>query len=1359
MCLNRIVPLGLERTRHGVRSGMSLPFLVAIAALTLRSTGTMAAPTATITAPPAAGISPPTPFNFDRTSEWPEWIMSFDDYRHASGLNERTEEAQVRTLLYTMGRQARKIFQTFGLTEEESRGYEMVKKKFDTHFVATKNIVYESANFHRRKQEPGESADNFVTALHELADRCEFAEFRERMIRDRFVVGLEDAQLSEALQMDSTLTLATALAKARLKETVHRQQLELRAVSNKATTGELGTVQRTSSKYSSTWEDGTTGQQRQSLQRSSQGQQRRHGCQFCGRPSHARAQCPARSARCDHCGIKGHFARVCHKRTENQVGVSALEGDVENFFVGTLNGSNARYAEVSINGVRVSAKIDSGAEVTVVPPDFPGIPSCIYKSQAVLRSAANRRLEVNGCFSADIVWKGKTTRQTLYVVESLQCVLLGLPAIEALGVVKFLDVVEDKQYEYMYPQLFSGLGTMSGEYTIRMKQGAIPFAIFAPRRIPIPLKNSIKVELAKMVKSHVIRKVDGPTKWCAGMVPVVKPSGEVRICVDLTQLNKSVLRERFVLPTVDDALGQLAGATYFSKLDANSGFHQVKLAKESQELTTFITPFGRYCFQRMPFGITSAPEYFQKRMAEILDGLQGVVNLMDDVLVYGATKHEHDERLHEVLKRLVAAGVTLNRAKCSFCVTTVAFLGYVVDASGIRPDPKKVRAINEMPTPSSVDDVRRFLGMINYLARFMSNLADVSAPLRSLLVKDREWHWGPPQKKSFECLKQLVTSAQCIAKFDPKLRTIVSADASSFGLGCVLMQVQSDGERRPVAYHSRSLTPTEQRYAQIEKEALALTWAAERLEGFLIGLEFQFETDHKPLVSLLGQSPIDVLPPRIQRFRLRLMRFRFSVSYVPGKQIGTADALSRAPCAETGVEEGELDCSEVSSHAEGCVSELKFSAHWNKIRLAQEQDDTCRQLQLYCRKGWPRRDKVSSWLSPYWSERANLTICDGVLLHGSRLVVPQNVRSEVLCSLHEGHQGIVKCRARARESVWWPGLSTELGALVNSCRECARLRVQKVEPMMPSESPSLPWLKVGADLFHLQGKTYVAVVDYFSRYPELALLSSTSSAAVIVQIKSIFARHGIPELVVTDNGPQFASAEFALFAASYGFRHVTSSPRYPQSNGEAERTVQTVKRMLEKSADPYLALLAYRDSPGPLGTSPAQLLMGRRLRSTLPVHPKKLVPSKASSLRSLRYKDKLFRNKQRLNYDRRHAVTLLPQLVPGNRVWIKDSEIPATVLSPALRPRSYRVRTDDGTEVERNRRALVRYSERTGAHDPSYDFPANLNAAGQSEEHKSSAEHSALISTPAASLDSGRPGRYMTRYGREIRPPQRYGYT
>lgn len=441
-------------------------------------------------------------------------------------------------------------------------------------------------------------------------------------------------------------------------------------------------------------------------------------------------------------------------------------------------------------------------------------------------------------------------------------------------------------------------------------------------------------------------------------------------------------------------------------------------------------------------------------------------------------------------------------------------------------------------------------------------------------------------------MKEVISSADCVAKFNPRLPTLVSADASSFGIGAVLAQVQPDGQRRPVVYLSRSLTRTEQRYAQIEKEALALTWALERLECYLKGLDFQFETDHKPLVTLLGKSPVDVLPPRVQRFRLRLMRFSFSICYVPGKQIVTADTLSRAPRKETDFVLEELSSEDVSSFVAGCVSESRLSAHLDKIRLAQEQDTSCQQLLLYCRNGWPRFTVVSSWLRPYWSERANLTICDGVLMYKSRLVIPQKLRKEVVASLHEGHQGIVKCRARARESVWWPGLSSELASVVNNCLQCAKLRVQRAEPMLPSETPALPWQKLGADLFHFRGKEYLVVVDYFSRFPELALLSSTTSAAVIVQLKSFFARHGILELIVTDNGCQFISTEFKAFSESYQFCHVTSSPRYPQSNGEAERTVQTVKRLLEKSADPYLALLAYKH-PRPSRKKPIGIAHGQ----------------------------------------------------------------------------------------------------------------------------------------------------------------------
>ncbi|KAK8766406.1 hypothetical protein V5799_006813 [Amblyomma americanum] len=275
-------------------------------------------------------VQPPASFNFDKTSEWPGWILEFDDYRFASGLNERTQEAQVRTLLYTMGRQARNIFKTFNLSEQDSKKYDVVKTQFDTHFVATRNLVYESACFHRRHQEPGESVDQYVTELHTLADRCDYGERKEQIILDRFVVGLRDAKLSEVLQMDAALTLKSALTKARLKEAVQQQQQDLRSVVDREeheslTRAEVDIVHRR-----------TSNQRRPDHQT----------CAFCGRGPHSMSSFPARGALCYVCQRRGHLAAVCswtHRTTEPE----AWPSELLFYAVSQRDG----YATSSVNGI------------------------------------------------------------------------------------------------------------------------------------------------------------------------------------------------------------------------------------------------------------------------------------------------------------------------------------------------------------------------------------------------------------------------------------------------------------------------------------------------------------------------------------------------------------------------------------------------------------------------------------------------------------------------------------------------------------------------------------------------------------------------------------------------------------------------------------------------------------------------------------------------------------------------------------------------------------------------------------------------------------------------------------------------
>ena len=228
----------------------------------------------------------------------------------------------------------------------------------------------------------------------------------------------------------------------------------------------------------------------------------------------------------------------------------------------------------------------------------------------------------------------------------------------------------------------------------------------------------------------------------------------------------------------------------------------------------------------------------------------------------------------------------------------VKILGHIVDKEGIRPDPEKVKGINDMTEPKSLTDLRRFLGMCNQLNKFSPQLTDKTKPLRDLLCNKNQWLWGEAQQKAFVETKKLLSSTPVLALYDHKCPTRVSADASSFGLGAVLMQQYPNNQWRPVVYALRAMTPTEQRYAQVEKEALAITWGCERFLQYLLGLPFEIETDHKPLVSLLGDKPIDELPLRIQRFRMRMMKYTYTIFHIPGKNLVIADALSRAPAQQ-----------------------------------------------------------------------------------------------------------------------------------------------------------------------------------------------------------------------------------------------------------------------------------------------------------------------------------------------------------------------------------------------------------------------------------------------------------------------------
>ena len=349
-------------------------------------------------------------------------------------------------------------------------------------------------------------------------------------------------------------------------------------------------------------------------------------------------------------------------------------------------------------------------------------------------------------------------------------------------------------------------------------------------------------------------------------------------------------------------------------------------------------------------------------------------------------------------------GVTLNIEKCQFSQNQVMFLGQVINSDGIRPDPSKVTTIQKVQAPTNVGDVHRFLGMANQLSKFSPNLANRTQPLQELLIKGNAWVWGEPQRRAFREIKDALVTSPVLALFDPNLETVVSADASSYGLGAVLLQRQLSGELKPVAYVSRSMIPTEMRYAQIEKEALAFTWACERLSDYLVGMKFHIHTDHKPLVPLFSTKHLEELPIRIQRFRLRMMQYNFTISHVPGKDLIITDTLSRAPITAA-CESDQLLQKEAECFVDVVVESLPVTERQlQRIKLHQEEDEMCRLIVSYCQLEWPEKHKCPAAVHPYYSVASEISVQQGLLMRGGRIIIPPSLRQEILGKIHAGHR-------------------------------------------------------------------------------------------------------------------------------------------------------------------------------------------------------------------------------------------------------------------------------------------------------------------------------------------------------------------
>ncbi|CAB4038802.1 Transposon Ty3-I Gag-Pol poly [Paramuricea clavata] len=723
-----------------------------------------------------------------------------------------------------------------------------------------------------------------------------------------------------------------------------------------------------------------------------------------------------------------------------------------------------------------------------------------------------------------------------------------------------------------FPHLFHGIGKLHNFEAKLHVDSSVPPVAQPARRIPFHLRRKVSAALKQLEKDDIIEKVEGPTPWISPLVVIPKNDETVRLCVDMRRANCAIQRERHPCPTVDDLIHAMNGAKVFSKLDLRSGYHQLLLAEESRYITTFVTHKGLRRYKRLNFGTNSASELFQKVIHDQIHDIPGAINISDDVIIYGKSQQEHDTALHNVCQRFTKVGLTLNNEKCQFSQTKLTFFGMVFSAEGISADPHTVSAIKNASPPSSVKDVRSFLGMATYCAKFIPNFSHLREPLRKLTMKSAQFRWTRCEQTAFDNIKNALTSDTVMAYFDQTKPTELITDASPWGLSAILAQnsTQHD-DRRIVAYVSRSLSEVERKYSQTEREALAIVWAMERLQ-----------------------------------------------TYLRGGSDNPSDFLSRHPCQET---DNKHEMS-----AEQYVNFLTMHAvpkamTIQEIQEATKHDKTLQLLTEIIRKqAWgsikdlPTTGEDVSELNLFAKVRDELTINEqlGIILRGTRIIMPCSLREKAIRLAHEGHQGLAKTKQLIREKIWFPRIDKDVETLIRGCIPCqANGTANHPAPLKMTELPPKPWHTVHVDFCgpFPTGEYTLVVIDAYSRFPEVEIVKSTSATSTISKLERIFATHGLPNILKSDNGPPFQSNEFKQFMTENGIKHQRITPLWPKANSEAENFMKPMEKAIRAAhiekknwrKELYHFLLNYRATPHTTTKfAPAELLFNREINTELP---------------------------------------------------------------------------------------------------------------------------------------------------------------
>ena len=1094
-----------------------------------------------------------------------------------------------------------------------SKSYDELKSTLSAHFKPKTLVIAERFRFYKRNQHENESISDYIVELKKLASTCDFGDFLSSALRDRLVCGLRSESIQRKLLTEVDLTFDKAERITVAMELAQRNAVDLQPPSSSGGIG-VNKVEHRHNKKSKA---------------SASASKPAKECWRCGGDKHNANDCKFKSLKCFNCSKQGHSAKKCRSEKKKTVPVAKTS------FLG-ISSSNVGYSDedlhtiftcrgdvkatlqetVSVNGVPLTMEIDTGAVVSVVGNAFyekylPHVPLSSFSKQ--LHSYSGEVLATKGEILVDVDFKGQKAKLPLVVVDGDKPALLGrnwLMEIKLdwnqLFVVNYgLGEELLNKYKYVFDAQH---GVIKGfKADLLLKKDAKP--VFKKARpVPFSLREIVEKELDRLTKDGIMTPVMH-SEWASPIVVVQKTDGRVRICGDYkVSVNPVLDVDQYPLPNIEDIFATLSGGVYFSKLDLSNAYQQLELEEDAKNVLTINTHKGLFRIERLNFGVSSAPAIFQSVMDRVLSGVKNVVCYLDDILITTRSIEEHKEIISEVLQRLEKHNIKAKLSKCEFFKSSVNYLGYKIDKEGLHPTEEKIRAIIDAPAPTNVTELRSWLGLINYYGRFQRSLASILGPLHVLLRKSVTWEWSDACQKAFEACKAQLSSSKVLVHYDTAKPLKLDCDASSYGVGAVLSHMMEDGSERPIAYASRTLTSSERNYAQLEKEALAMIFGVKKFHKYLCGRTFTLVTDHKPLTSILGaQSGIPTLAAaRLQRWALILAAYQYKLLYRKSSDHANADALSRLPSGDS--QEGE----------ESSVCQVRFTDSLpisaKDIQQETGRDPLLSRVLSFVLNGWPEACGTEE-LRPYFNHKLELSAEQGCVLWGTRVVIPPKYRNRMLEELHETHQGICRTKAYARSYIWWPNLDSQIEEFLKTCESCQMFRNKPAHaPLHPWKFPARAWQRIHIDYGMFDKKMLLIVIDSYSKWIEVHEMSSTTSGATIDKLRCIFASYGLPEELVSDNGPQFASEDFDMFLKRNGIKHTLIPPYHPASNGAAERAVQTVKQALSKmwldhkrndtsvTWSRRLAdfLLTYRSTPHSVTRqAPSELLMKRILRTRL----------------------------------------------------------------------------------------------------------------------------------------------------------------